>query len=1157
MIKNKPFIAVMLFVIIAAALSCGGTSRDSLSDRTARSVERPELTFESAEPAPEVSRTPATRAQPQRREPTEEGADTATMPRGPGVIMVKLTPGDVEPSPGITVTLHQIELPPSATFSAYDLRTRREVPKVDTVFATAEMGDDGEYEFTGLPLGRYALLTTGDDVYGNAFTALTKRDPEREVKVVLYEGAEISGVVRNSVGEGIEGAMVYISSNVGPSDRQGMGLFGGVNVQYLREAHLEAYDSNNDPPLESGPLGPRMSPYRAVLGAASRTKSDLNGNYVLSNLRYRRGDGVSWEYQIIARAEGYAPKTMPHVVADTDNWDIVLSQGGTVSGEVVDTDSGQPMPSITVRVASEGVVDQFDHVDVATDDEGRFYVATLSPGEHTAQMIHDELIAKDGAAKFTIREGEETTGVRLDVALGGSVSGRLYDANTGLGLAGETIRAWRRDEFYFPVIYSQETDSAGYYSVRGLPAETYYISRDDIDDYPSRERKIVTVRLGEEVPGVDFPLSGRRQFAQVSGTVTDWEGNPVAQATVEVLPSRRDTKTQSDGSFTVGGVTPGAESYLLARKPEQGLAHAQVGPLTVPEEGLSTVEIVMEMGASIEGVIVDQNGNPVSGASVSARSTTERPFASPAAVLVTLAGGMHDLDPATDQDGRYEIPGLPDGIYEVTARRSGYNDASETGIHAGSTSVDFVLQALVRIEGQVLDARTREPITHFSVEHHSTGAFTLQRIKGSTLYHHYVEGRFAIDDVPEGEVTLAAWAQGYAPGTTVVSRRAPGETAPDVVVIALEPGATVEGMVTDRNGDPIANAKIFVDKSSVLAYSTRYGAFTLDSLPPGPGTILASHESYGPGSTSVNLQSNRVTQVEIVLSQGGEVEGVVTNAGKPVPSQEVAIEFPRAGGDGFEAKAKTDANGAYHFTGLPEGAATLTAYIQGKRQPPEPVIRGITYFRRVQVFVQNGRVTVADIDIPPVEAPATIEGVVYLDENTPVEAIVRAFIHAADGNEMVEFSYPGPDGYFLLDGLPAGSVVLRAKLPGYPNRVLTFDIQEGEQLRRDITFGGDAAITVTLANLPVDAQRTRIIAHHGVVDFPDLPPPLEVMYRVVARADVRGETASLTGLEAGTYTILALFNPAGAEDALANRRWVSTVVTIEEPGQQLNVVLTF
>ena len=79
------------------------------------------------------------------------------------------------------------------------------------------------------------------------------------------------------------------------------------------------------------------------------------------------------------------------------------------------------------------------------------------------------------------------------------------------------------------------------------------------------------------------------------------------------------------------------------------------------------IEVRMPKGAAISGHIVDQFGDPVEAASVSARRT------------VRVAGRMDTVTQATtltDDLGEYRLGGLPPGSFVVSARASELGCAS-------------------------------------------------------------------------------------------------------------------------------------------------------------------------------------------------------------------------------------------------------------------------------------------------------------------------------------------------------------------------------------------------------------------------------------------------------------------------------------------------
>jgi len=75
-----------------------------------------------------------------------------------------------------------------------------------------------EFEFVGLPLGRYYLHAFGNGPDGVVMTSyfpsptdLSTRDPETAIYLRLYSGGTISGTVRDAMGSPVKGAVVFLN----------------------------------------------------------------------------------------------------------------------------------------------------------------------------------------------------------------------------------------------------------------------------------------------------------------------------------------------------------------------------------------------------------------------------------------------------------------------------------------------------------------------------------------------------------------------------------------------------------------------------------------------------------------------------------------------------------------------------------------------------------------------------------------------------------------------------------------------------------------------------------------------------------------------------------------------------------------------------------
>ena len=214
-------------------------------------------------------------------------------------------------------------------------------------------------------------------------------------------------------------------------------------------------------------------------------------------------------------------------------------------------------------------------------------------------------------------------------------------------------------------------------------------------------------------------------YTRISGTVEDPSGAPAVGVLVTVhpgpplgrLPDYAQTRTDKNGRYVVvtrrllhvaldytmpSGVQP--VSCIMARDIRCNLAAMRTFPRTP-----TNIDLKLEPGITLQGVVKDTNGAPVTNA------------------LVDLHFGMFQLGPRTlgvDAQGAFCIPALPQGQdysfgYGITAR--GYGSAgglaspgsvngSPFALHAQDTRTNhyvfapFVLKPADRIiSGQVVD----------------------------------------------------------------------------------------------------------------------------------------------------------------------------------------------------------------------------------------------------------------------------------------------------------------------------------------------------------------------------------------------------------------------------------------------------------------------
>lgn len=339
------------------------------------------------------------------------------------------------------------------------------------------------------------------------------------------------------------------------------------------------------------------------------------------------------------------------VLADVDPTDPFVSDDTNAVFEVLVLREGsrEPVPGARVRISVPG-----DDPQVETDEVGlaRFEVdASLRIA--AVRVLSTAVTGAFYEASPQLPLPGET--VRLEAVVGGGAhfAGRCVD-ESGAAVAGAVVRGWARSnargthdretvsdangawriEHLGPDAWIQAAhDERGLMSSRGLRVyETDIESAEGLELVlvPSLEAEILVVdRAGEPVEGARVMLQGATWIREETTT------NDVG--TIET--GYVDARTDAAGSVPVEELVPRA--YTVSVLHSSYLDHKDVHDF---ESG--RVEIVLELGLGVSGLVLDAQDRPAAGASV--RLGPNRSGR-------TQRGGS-----ITDEDGRFTVSGLED-----------------------------------------------------------------------------------------------------------------------------------------------------------------------------------------------------------------------------------------------------------------------------------------------------------------------------------------------------------------------------------------------------------------------------------------------------------------------------------------------------------------
>jgi len=395
-----------------------------------------------------------------------------------------------------------------------------------------------------------------------------------------------------------------------------------------------------------------------------------------------------------------------------------------------------------------------------------------------------------------------------------------------------------------------------------------------------------------------LPVGGQAPTAVSGRVIADDTGEPVANARVAAPLAAVGSPvvlTDDDGRFTL--TIPAGATRIAASKTGYGRSET---PVTA---GRQTIDIHLQRAAAVTGRVVDEVGEPILGARVSARGAPPGPDQAAAGTL-------------TDDRGEYRLAGLSAGRYVISTTATGamkpetvgpnliFRQTLETVFYPGASTrteaevialapaderarIDFVVPG-GRSMGQAFNVLLQMPIVR-PVEA-SAGAAASGIIRGRVVSTEgrnlpfadvrlFVEGdarqsqavradndaQYEFRNLPAGRYRLIAAKTGFGPvasdGRTTDRGAA---TIPDVgVVLAageqrervdvrLLRWGTLSGRVLDERGEPLQGARVDLLRprfeagrrrlmpASAAALTDDQGRYRLYSLPPGQYIVSAS-----------------------------------------------------------------------------------------------------------------------------------------------------------------------------------------------------------------------------------------------------------------------------------------------------------------------------
>ncbi len=602
----------------------------------------------------------------------------------------------------------------------------------------AVTGPDGVVKIASLPAGAYDVAASlGEQVSPTSIGTPVRRGEPAKLTLELGKGRKIS--VKVVDGEGDEGKSVPGAQLVLAED--------GLS-SFPREALTDEQGQATIGPIgaRGGVLGVRAEGF--VPRAGVRVPATQDGPVVVALVRGARlvGDVVdSHDYPVVGATievigvdlQGMPVDETPDRSGFRDahfSWAMAAPVGLIPAGEL-GVMPGIIPPIPRGRVAGGGSLTGLASAEPwVSGGDGRFRAGPVPPGRLRALVRHPGYVEGVSDA-VTLAPGGEGR-VKVVLRAGGTLDGRVVDVS-GRPVVGARVEI---AAVHGSVVRSALTADDGTFGFAAVPGEvSVSVSRPDALDEVAL-KKLVALGEGERKE-VDLTLPEARDPMKVH--VTDDRGYPLDAVQVTALslstdsPLRVTRFTRADGEATL------PDAAGLALRLEVSLNGYAPSIQTLERSG-AEVTVKLLKGAQLEGEVTERGG---------------RDWLGGAEISLTVGGLVRRA--RTGPDGRFLLRDLPAGPARLLVSAKGYARV-ERDLRIGDSTQELPLERVDlaeagEVEGEVVD-KDGDPVVGARVARGTAPAFIPIGPLPAGLAVTDAQGRFVLGDLPEGEITLEAFA---------------------------------------------------------------------------------------------------------------------------------------------------------------------------------------------------------------------------------------------------------------------------------------------------------------------------------------------------------------------------------------------------------------
>lgn len=592
-----------------------------------------------------------------------------------------------------------------------------------------------------------------------------------------------------------------------------------------------------------------------------------------------------------------------------------------------------------------------------------------------------------------INEGIDSSREKIKASeIVGIIFGKTVD-ESGKPIEGVTMSLMKGQSSLLPHLPAKSkldiediTNRRGDYELVGIREGGDYTIVANHPEYAETVFSPVKVRAGKRTEVPDIVMGSG---TLVRGVVTDIYKNPIIGALIQIqnpiriaFQDKKERKpwkqmlTNELGAFSFENVS--FKTFEVTASAE-GFATKRVTQ-NVQFEGKDEMDIdfQLEPGVSISGYVIAEDRSPIAGARIEGTRVRNKDYSSFGLVM-------------SEEDGSFNLQGLAEGAYVVTASKEEYSDEVKQGVQAGETQVELVLKPRGGVSGNVLDWKTHSPLTQFKIrvlKGRETGKGRPNRPTKIVKEFKSPDGAYTISNLDPGTYSFQVTAKGYADSSSEDISVVRDYTI-DNVDIYMNTGGEISGRVVDAKGAGLKGVKVVLNennfqdnplfqifsamsgpdgsKKKKRIVTDETGRFHMKLIVPGTYQVAFTHPDYSEEAVNdveVLLGEGATLPLpDVVMQRGCKLFGTVFDTNKqPVQAATVVITQSNA----FMKQTTTNKQGKYAFSHLSPGEYLVSVQItRMKGKGIDNIFQRLLIAEKskITVFLEDGEDEEADINL--------------------------------------------------------------------------------------------------------------------------------------------------------------------------------------------------